>query len=128
VAALIRYLRIDKKVVESWAVAVQSFVTDSVYHKNGYVDFLQWANLEDVKSWGEEKYTPVAIDLIDTYNQRTGRGIDYPIDRVSGYTLSQIQETLKTTTTWNDWRDKIKAISNPTSIYVDELFKQYENF
>ena len=36
-------------------------------------------------------YTPVVIDLIDDCNQNAEVGENRPVDRVSGYTLCQIQ-------------------------------------
>jgi len=51
----------------------------------------------------------------------------YPVDKVKGYTTVQLQNALVGSKSWNDWRDKIKNnYNNPTEIYVDELFNNWQ--
>lgn len=114
---------IDNKIQEGWAVGIGQFMEDRIYSNKS---FWQEVSFTWMKGDGEKKYTPIVIDLIDVLNQRI-YGTDYPIDKVSGYTLEQIQNSLKDQTSWSSWRDKIKSISNPTNGSVDELFNQYNN-
>lgn len=66
--------------------------------------------------------------MMDNYNQRDKKGSAFPIDRVKGYTLKQLEDVLYDAYTWNKWRDKIKSKypDNSTKGYVDELFKNYK--
>jgi hypothetical protein len=54
-------------------------------------------------------------------------GILYPVDRVSGYTIKQIENSLKNTNSWGEWKEHIKQQnpSNPTNQYIDELFNNW---
>jgi len=67
------------------------------------------------------------IDLIDNFNQRSAYGSLYPQDRVSGYTIKQIENSLKNTNSWGEWKEHIKQQnpSNPTNGYIDELFNHW---
>ena len=53
---------------------------------------------------------------------------DLPFDRVRGYTIRQIQECIYNAHTWHDWRRNLEDIdpSNPTRIYLEELFNNWE--
>ena len=51
---------------------------------------------------------------------------DLPVDRVSGYTIKQLESSLYGATNWNAWRDNIKnQHTNATSGNVDELFANW---
>ena len=74
-----------------------------------------------------KKQEKPGYDLIDNFNQRSIYGSLYPQDRVSGYTIKQIENSLKNTTSWGEWKEHIKQQnpSNPTNIYIDELFNNW---
>ena len=62
------------------------------------------------------------------YKANTFISTYYPFEMVSGYTLCQIEQALKGCTTLEQWRDRLKSMySNPTSVYLDELFDNYIN-
>lgn len=119
------------KIPESWASCVEHVITSDIYNTNHYD--LQWKQLSDF-IWPAENrgYTPLFIDCIDVYNQRDW-GSRYPIDRVSGYTLSQIENSIKfgaTDTTDYGYKAIIMGLrryDNPTHIYLEELFGNYRN-
>ncbi|QDH78083.1 hypothetical protein FKX85_03140 [Echinicola soli] len=72
-------------------------------------------------------YTPTVVDMIDEENQRYSRGhggsMAYPMDRVSGYTIKQIENGLKGASSWEDWLDNMKIReNNSTEGYLEELF------
>ena len=119
------YRKADRIVKESWAVGVGCFFADDEYHNQTISKWNYGANFTWIKNEGEGLYTPLVVDLRDGINQY---GADLPIDRVSGYSLYQIEQALKGCTTLAQWRDRLKSMySNPTSVYLDELFDNYIN-
>lgn len=71
-------------------------------------------------------YTPLVYDLTDNLNQSTilyQNGKVLPIDRVSGYTLKQIQDALNDSRSLDDWKTKlIDNYSNSTEGFIDDVF------
>jgi hypothetical protein len=119
-------------VKESWAVGVAWSFARLKYNNPKTLQDLGLQNHIDgfdVVNWGERKYTPLAIDLIDNNNQRANRGgnTDFPIDRVSGYTIRNIEDALVQKTTMNAWRDQLKfnKPAGVTDALLDELFLNY---
>lgn len=79
-------------------------------------------------NWGERNYTSIIIDLIDTYNQGE-MDINYPFDRVSGYTISDIESVLSNSGRLLELKENLKNnFENPSEIFLDELFDQYISF
>ncbi|MGJ8734438.1 MAG: hypothetical protein ACSHW4_14880 [Cellulophaga sp.] len=72
-------------------------------------------------------YTSIIIDLMDNENQRITRGNGRPTDRVSGYTIGQIERALRGARSWNQFRDRVKNInsSNTDNNQIDELFANW---
>ncbi len=124
---------VEDKVIESWAIGVAYHLGTRVYSKNN----LDWSDMQHVtfdrmKGDLEGKYTPLVIDLMDTENQRATRGgsSNYPIDRVSGYTIVQIEKALKNAKNLTQWCQNVatqKAISNADRNLLQELFNNYIN-
>ena len=143
---------------ESWASCVEYVITKDIYngtktltsiskYDDDYAD-LQRSKISDCIERG---YTPLFIDCIDDKNQRESYGVEYPIDRVSGYTLAQIERVLSWSyqqlspavaidpigisdpigIIYNSFglrtiRNNLKSTyNNPTSEYIDELFDNY---
>ncbi len=102
------YAGASNKFAESWARGVQWELTNLEY--SAYTP----------KYGGN--YSGVVQDMIDT-----DKNIPTAINEsVSGYTISQIEKTLKDVRTWNAWRDKIKSeYNNPTEQYLDALFSSW---
>lgn len=67
--------------------------------------------------------------MIDDFNQRQFyNSVSYPIDRVNGYTLKQLEQSLIGAKYWNEWRDNLKnKYDNPTEQFVDELFNNWQD-
>ena len=128
---------IKSRLKESWAVAVEYFLTKLVYGdsdikrtrdywlRDYYSKQYNWRN----KNWGDDKdfygnYTPLVIDLIDDYDQ------DGLIDRVSGFTLRQIADILAKSGTkdFADFNKELKALRNPLARDedLDILFAEME--
>ncbi|MHB1277075.1 MAG: hypothetical protein ACYC1Q_01605 [Bacteroidia bacterium] len=123
-------------VQESWAVGV-AWSFDRL--KYGNPQGLQGLRLQnaplingsqfDVIHWGERQYTPVAVDLIDNFDQRSANGgnTDFPVDSVSGYTIRNIEDALIQRRTMDAWRDQLK-VNKPTGVtdaQIDQLFGNY---
>ena len=141
---------------ESWASCVEYVVTNDIYNNKptykydvkGYRDY-QFISISECRKDG---YTPLFIDCIDDYNQREiHNNTLLPIDNVSGYTLSQIEDVIKqsykqffqfspidplgitdpvglgfNTNSLKIIRGNLKSMyKNPTSEYLDELFDNY---
>jgi len=121
----------DPKLPESWAVGVEWQVTNDVYAKDSYGVYeshYQQQTINNIKN--AKGYTPLVIDLIDNENQKeVKRNSAYPDDKVSGYTLSQLEKALPSSLgSWWRWRTKIKEkYKNPTEEHVDYLFRTYNN-
>jgi len=104
---------------ESWARGVQWELTRMVY--TDYRGAL--ANREF------PTYTNVVIDMIDTQaDNPNNNGVGEPHDRVSGYTIRQIEDALNGAVTWNGWRDNIKRYNNATRIHLDALFDYWRDW
>ena len=73
------------------------------------------------------EYTQVVVDLIDTEDEdNTNYGKNkFNGDKVSGYTITQIEQALIGCNSWNKWRDNIKKYNNKTKQHVDELFEAW---
>ena len=73
----------------------------------------------------QEGYTPIIIDLIDNIYQRSS-GAMKPYDRVSGYTLWQIERAVAASQNLNDLKNNLRNMyNNPTEGFLDELFANY---
>ncbi|PCJ97093.1 MAG: hypothetical protein COA50_05495 [Flavobacteriaceae bacterium] len=128
---------------ESWAVGVETVVTNDRYLdlnpnyigsnniNNLSKDFnkrLYNSTIQDkiVKHRSNEEYTPIVIDLVDDYNQNYRISDIYPIDRVKGYKLKQIQTSLNNSRGPHRWKESlIEKHYNSTEGFVNELFDSY---
>lgn len=123
--------RADQGVMESWARAVEVTLTnEEVRRLTGINSFKHEEDYQGMNIIGDRSrfilgYTPVFIDCMDSYNQYDpSRAL--PMDRVSGYTLQQIESCLSGTRSIYDVKEGLKQrYSNPTSQYLDELFGYY---
>ncbi len=116
---------------ESWACGPEAIFTRRRYNPTGN----ELARYQDLPlstftyaRWtieGDHLYVePIVVDLMDNYNQRDANN-EYPIDRVSGYTLRQIANALRDAHNMDDWKNNLKRVNNPTNVYLDEYFNQY---
>jgi len=128
----------DPFLPESWAVGVEHTITNRVYPNRGtiyvfpYKRNLQNQTLRLIQT-ESDGYTPIVIDMIDNINQSTTRigGVidnNRPNDRVSGYSLSELEDALPNSLgSWWTWRTKIREkYNNPTEgDELDYLFREY---
>ena len=121
---------------ESWACGPQAIYWSRRYDPGNELAHYQREPLADYtyRPWtvnGEHLYIhPIVVDLMDRINQRLRTsggppGSELPIDRVSGYTLQHIATALRGAHDLDDWKNNLKRVSNPTSVYLDEYFDQY---
>ena len=95
---------VDERVAESWARGVQWELTRMVYpnYRNSYFG----------------SYTGVVEDMIDNDNSSG--------DKVSGYTIREIENSLMYQKNWDDWRNKIiNDHTNPTENNLSALFTRW---
>lgn len=93
------------KVRESWARGVQWELTRMVYPNYAIYE-------------KRPDYTLVVKDMIDNDSS--------PYDRVTGYTISQLEKSLVGQKTWDNWKNKIKNdYDNPTENNLDQLFSYW---
>lgn len=75
--------------------------------------------------------TSVFWDMIDTFNQRIDYGLTYPtlpLDRVSGFSMPQLENALKNAEYWTEYRNNVinQNPGNPTVGLIPELFANWE--
>ena len=110
----------DTKVKESWARGVQWELT-----RMRYRNYLG-------RERSTSNYTLVVADMIDnTLSDNTnfgyGRFANETQDKVSGYSIRQLEDALRGKHKWNTWRDNIKnRYNNGTEHHLNELFAAYE--
>ncbi|MBO6533080.1 MAG: hypothetical protein JJ885_10445 [Muricauda sp.] len=121
---------------ESWAEGVETIVTNDRYKRlNPNYLATNSFNTTNLKYWNDVKqterieimteYTPIVVDLVDNVNQKDLPNVsgNQPIDRVSGYNLSQIQGALRNCRSINCWESNLRnQYSNSTEGYLNELF------
>ncbi len=106
---------------ESWAVCVAHVINSELYNRP-YRDFQG----STIASLDDDGYTPIFIDLIDNTNQRDN-GSAFPIDRVSGYTLGQLEDVLDGTYRFSLLKSKLKDnYVNSTEEFIDECVSFYQ--
>ncbi|MBC6995615.1 hypothetical protein QWY85_13355 [Neolewinella lacunae] len=119
--------------IESWAEGVETIVTNHRYDAiapGSNIDYNSFRQELGVGSQGSpnaiSKYTPLFIDLNDRINQNTifANFIPRPpVDRVSDYTISQMQTSLKTSRTLVQLENRLRVNhDNPTEENLAELF------
>lgn len=125
----------NRRFMETWAKTVEIVLTIERY-KNmlNRPDFMyEQSNLQRRQiafSGDNNYYTSAGFDMIDNLNQRIEPTFEnrnsLPIDRVSGYTILQLQNALISSRSWWQWRDNIKKrYDNPTEGNLDELFNNW---
>jgi len=83
---LIQFSQVSKQIYESWAEAIEWFITKIAYNDLGYSDYDDPDHYlhGDHKQWwtslDSHDYTPIFIDLVDSYNQSIEKG-ELPTNR-----------------------------------------------
>lgn len=120
----------DPFLPESWATGVEYAVVERVYPRATFgiydFDYQQQRTLRYIQT-ESDGYTPIVIDMIDNHNQSTINS-NRPNDRVSGYTLGQLEDALPGSFgSWWRWRTRLREMyNNPTDgAELDYLFREY---
>lgn len=109
----------NKRVVESWAMGVGDELTRMKYptYRGWYTS--QW------------EYTQIVVDLIDNEADHSARRnwgkSSAQGDKISGYTIRQIEDCLGGATSFNKWKTNInnKYPNNATKQHLQELFNAW---
>lgn len=119
-------------VIESWAMGVEWRFAMARYRDKFGDTVYEYEDVQDNPNFQRQTieefpaYTSIVVDMIDDHNQiiEETAGWDgiLPNDRVSGYSILEVQQGLQGTRSWHEWRDNMKNITNPTSGNIDELF------
>ena len=131
----------NRRLLETWARTVEIMFSLKRYrddagnpnYEYGNSDRRNYRNLQNLRILDEIHYTSAGYDMIDNINQRSdtnfGNGSkSYPIDRVEGYTLKELESALVDARYWNQWRDNIiSKYDNSTERYLTELFNNWPN-
>jgi hypothetical protein len=125
----------NRRLLETWPTTVEIMFTTNRYRSRfGRITYeYELNNLQNQRISRENHYTSAGWDMIDNINQRTdlryGNGnTDWPVDRVSGYSIVQLEQALKGARTWWGWRDNIRnRYSNSTEGNLNELFDNWPN-
>jgi len=130
--------KVRKLMTESWAEGVETILTNNrywgMYAANGYgiYEATTKGSHNSTRGWNGNRqhdsavnmnaYTPLVIDLVDGLNQNTLNSY-LPVDRVSGYTLNQIQSALNNSRNLTQWKNKlVNNYNNPTDQFIDDVF------
>jgi len=126
-----RHNKRAKRLLETWATTVEIHLTKRLYQKK-YLGTYRYGFLKDdlqrqLISGGEtfDFYTTCGYDMIDNENQSLSDS-RRPIDRVSGYTIKQLENALSGCDVWGEWKTKLKrSYDNDTENNLDELFNNW---
>ena len=130
-------------VIESWANGVEWQFAQQRYRNQLRIGGYEYSNNiqnQRIAPFNVREndllYTSLVVDMIDNCNQRTNvcyttsitpRNLnEFPQDRVSGYTITQIEQGLRGARSWNQWRDNmINRHTNATENRLNELFSNW---
>lgn len=95
----VQFWQVDKQIKESWANAIEWYITDIEYTELGVVNYNNpntnlfddpIGNLADHMQWWDSSnlhdYTPLFIDLVDNFDRSGG-----PDDHITGYTMNTLE-------------------------------------
>jgi hypothetical protein len=119
----------NRRLLETWPTTVEIMMTVDRYRtKFGNPTYQYKRNKQSLTIQDENHYTSGGFDMIDDFNQSVIFDNRFPIDRVNGYTLKQLEQSLIGARHWGQWRDNIKnKYDNPTEQFVDELFNNWQD-
>jgi len=140
-----------RRVLESWAQGVEWWFTINKYrtlsnnmawgtyggYSSHFANF-QYVTIDNSRRYSngavirDDIYTSLVIDLIDDFNQRDAVGTDLsrPLDRVSGYTINQIESALYNNSgvaLFSNWKHNLlNMFDNPTESFLHEYFNNWD--
>jgi hypothetical protein len=131
-AGEIQFLQVSNIIIESWADAVQWYITKIEYNWLGnsdYDDPYSYHYIDNHQNWtlstisNRNPYTPLLIDLVDNYNQRIYWGTNRPNDPISGYTMGNLEQRLKHVYGLSSLKTKLKE-NKPNGVTNTEIDNQ----
>jgi len=148
-AGLIQFGQVSVQIRESWANAIEWYITKIEYNELGFPnydnpymnyfmgDHMQWWKkaklrsdynlLTDTQKKIINNYTPLFIDLVDDYNQSVNIGsTNYPDDAIHAYTMPRIENLLKHVYGLSSLQSKLKA-NKPYGV-TDNQIDRYLNY
>ncbi|WP_158730181.1 MULTISPECIES: hypothetical protein [unclassified Flavobacterium] len=126
-----------KRTLESWARAVEITLTNLRYQRLGYPNHQYRANRVEGPNFqriqltnadtDDNFYTPAFYDLTDNINQRVFYGNNnLPLDRVSGFTIKQVQDIIIGSQSWGEVKGKLRSQYLNTATLTDELLTNWQ--
>jgi len=131
-AGEIQFLQVSNIIIESWADAVEWYITKIEYNWLGNSDFdnpYSYQYIDNHQYWSistisaRNPYTPLFIDLVDNYNQRIYWGSNRPNDIISEYTMGNIEQRLKHVYGLSSLKTKLKE-NKPNGVTNTEIDNQ----
>lgn len=124
------YYASDEIIRESWATAIQWYVSRSIYEEFGQSILSKFDRKYNEQDWcitSRPSYTPLFIDLYDTYNEYTKSPI-YPMDEVSGFSFIFLENHLNQFRTLEDVRTIAKRYksANISDTQIDNLINTFQ--
>jgi len=115
---------------ESWASCIEWFITTTYYsghygttgYRNGFQSWNRYFESSHIY------YTPIFIDLIDSYNQHSSNS-STPNDNISEYTLPEIQNNiLRNSYNLNSLKTALynNKLHNTTDADISKMVEEYE--
>ena len=124
----------NRRLLETWPTTVEIMMTLDRYRTQFNVpNYSVYQNTslnnnQRITIAAENHYTSGGFDMIDDFNQSVIFNNQFPIDRVNGYTLKQLEQSLIGARYWSQWKDNVKnKYDNPTEIFLDELFNNWQD-
>lgn len=138
----IGFYAMNSMIRESWATAVELYLTKKEYQAWGVVNYGEF-NYDLVpptffptyKGYqlgkGNESYTPLFIDLIDNYNQKEQISSTQFLlinDIITGYNMPALEVYLGRIHNEGDLRKELKnhKPANVTDVQIDDFLSQYK--
>ena len=120
----------NRRLLETWATTVEiAFTTNRYRGRFGRLNYdYLLDNYQFQRIAGENHYTSAGWDMMDNVNQRTVYGEAFPLERVNGYSIVQLEQALRGAKSWWAWRNNIRnRYTNPTEGNLNELFANWPN-
>ncbi len=127
-----------KRTMESWARAVEITLTNLRYQRLGYPNHQYRANRIEGPNFQKiplskadevnNFYTSAFYDLTDNFNQKEEYYwiSNLPQDRVSGFTIKQVQDIIKGSQSWGEVKGKLRSQYPNTANLIDELLTNWQ--
>ncbi len=131
------YLNVKGIIYESWATYIEWAVVSWEYARLGKPMKDEYDNDYQTQFWflqtkSNPKYSPVFIDLADTYNQgsHSNSKEEYPEDKVSGFTVAELRGIINKVQNMQDLKVQVKSLRKDPVVLsnIDKLFSTYEKF